>query len=382
VAPLIIDVDQHLFESRRTWVDLIEPDFRDDALRIEDDPQGWPWLTWRGTQLSPVDVQFPGRAGEIGEDRLRRQRGETAPASYEELLPAEYGDAAARLEALDRFGLDASVVFPNFGLIWERRLADAPAARRANMTAYNRWMAGALADGGGRLYGVAHLVLDDVAWACAELARLAADGVRLAMIAPAPVNGKPLADPSLDPVWAAFCDTGVSPVFHVSGFESPLHPAWHAGDPEDGDQLMDSVFLSMAPAIAIANMIYHGVFERFPALRLGVVELTAGWVPQYLLHIDGAFDFYNLRHSGPFSDLALRPSEYFYRHVRVAALPYEAPARLVRSVGPDTFMHGSDWPHAEGVAAPLAEGERAAADLDDAGRSKLLGGNAAWLLGL
>jgi predicted TIM-barrel fold metal-dependent hydrolase len=145
---------------------------------------------------------------------------------------------------------------------------------------------------------------------------------------------------------------------------------------------MDSVFLSMAPSIAIANMIYHRVFDRFPALRIGVVELTAGWVPQFLLHIDGALDFYRARHTEGFTDLELRPSEYFRRHVRVAALPYEAPARLVRSCGPDLFMHGSDWPHAEGMANPLGDGERAAADLDDESRRKLLGGNAAWLLGL
>ena len=53
-----------------------------------------------------------------------------------------------------------------------------------------------------------------------------AEGVRLAMIAPAPVDGKPLSHPDFDPVWAACSDEGVAPVFHVSGFESPLHPAW------------------------------------------------------------------------------------------------------------------------------------------------------------
>jgi predicted TIM-barrel fold metal-dependent hydrolase len=66
----------------------------------------------------------------------------------------------------------------------------------------------------------------------------------------------------------------------------------------------------------------------------------------------------------------------------VAALPYEMPNRLVKSVGEDTFMVGSDWPHAEGVADPMAAAHRAASGLSEGARAKLLGSNAAWLLGL
>lgn len=375
-----VDVDQHLFERRTTWLDHIDPDRRDDALRIEDDDRGWPWLVFRGERLYPIEVQHPGRAAEIGENRQAMARGEPAPASYEELLPADYTDAAARLATLDRFGLDAAVLFPNFGLIWEEMLADDPGARQANARAYNRWAAAAAAEGRGRLFPVAHLLLDDVAWAGEELGRLGRDGVRLAMVAPAPVGGRALSHRDFDPVWAACCEHGVQPVFHVAGFPSPLDPAWHAGDPEPGDRLLDSVFLSVAPAVAVANLIYHGVFARFPALRLGVVELTAGWVPSFLLHLDGAFEFYVARHGEWPVALDRRPSAYFREHVRVAALPYEAPRRLVDSVGPDTFMVGSDWPHAEGVPDPLAAARAAADGLDAGAAHKLLADNARWLL--
>ncbi len=382
MATRTIDVDQHLFESRTAWADHIDPAFRQDALSIEDDEQGWPWLTWRGEHLYPVDVQHPAKPEEVATNRRRMRAGEPAPGTYEELLPSAYGGGADRLAAVDGFGLDAAVLFPNFGLIWERMLASDPDARRANARAYNRWMAASLAGTGDRLYGVGHLVLDDPAWAAGEIARLASDGVRLAMIAPAPVDGKPLSHVDLDPVWAACCDHGVAPVFHVAGFESPLHPAWHAGDPEPGDQLMDSVFLWVAPAVALANMILFGTFQRFPDLRLGVVELSAGWVPGFLLNIDGAFDFYVARHGEPVVPLGSRPSEYFLRQVRVAALPYEAPAYLVRKVGADTFMIGSDWPHAEGVVDPGSDNRASVAALPDGDRDKALSGNAAWLLGV
>ncbi len=378
----IIDVDQHLFESRTTWSEHIEPAHRDDALSITDDETGWPWLTWRGARLTPLEVPIPERSSFIGADRLRRLRGERAPASFEELVPDSYRLAGARLASLDAFGLDAAVLFPNYGLLWEQRLASDRSAQRANARAYNRFTAGVCDEGDGRLFGVAHVLLHDPEWAVEEIERVRADGLRLAMVAPAPVDNKPLSHPDFDRVWAAFSDQGVAPVFHVSEFESPLHPAWRQGEPEDGERLFDSIFLYLAPAVALADLILNGVLDRFTALRVGVVELTASWVPGFLLHIDGASDFYAQRHGEPYHRLSARPSEYFLRQVRVAALPYEMPNRLVPKVGENTYMIGSDWPHAEGVADPMAAAERAVAGLEGTARTNILGANAEWLLGV
>jgi predicted TIM-barrel fold metal-dependent hydrolase len=377
-----IDVDQHLFESRRTWAEHIDPDCREGALSIEDDDLGWPWLTWRGTRLTPIEVPMPEQGSALGDDRVRRLRGERPRGSFEELVPATYGTAAGRLGLLDQIGIDGSVLFPNYGLLWEKWLAEDRPSQRANARAYNRFVSDVCHDGKGRLFGVAHLLLHDPAWAVEEIHRVSAAGIRLAMVAPAPVDGKPLSHPDFDPVWRACSDDGVAPVFHVSGFESPLHPAWHVGETDDGGLLLDSIFLWLAPAVALTNLILTGTLARFPDLRIGVVELTAGWVPSFLLHIDGATDFFAERHGGPFLPMDERPSSYFLRQVRVAALPYEMPSRLVQSVGENTFMVGSDWPHAEGVGDPMAAAERAASGLSDGARTKLLGSNAAWLLGL
>jgi predicted TIM-barrel fold metal-dependent hydrolase len=377
-----IDVDQHLFESRRTWADYIDPDYRDDALAIVDDELGWPYLVWRGRQLTNIEVPFPEDSAAIGRDHVRRTGGQRAEVTFEEQVPASYHSASARVESMDAFGIDTAVMFPNYGLLWERMLAEDRGAQRANARAFNRYMADTIADGHGRLHGVAHLLLHDPGWAVEEIARVSRDGIRLAMIAPAPVDGKPLSHPDFDPVWAACCDRNVAPVFHVSGFESPLHPAWHLGNPEDGELLLDSIFLWLAPAVALANLILTGTLDRFEDLRIGVVELTASWVPSFLLHLDGASDFHAIRHGGPVFPLRRRPSDCFLSQVRVAALPYEMPDRLVASVGENTFMIGSDWPHAEGVAQPLAAANRAAAGLEGRARENLMAGNAAWLLGV
>jgi predicted TIM-barrel fold metal-dependent hydrolase len=380
IPVVIIDVDQHLFEPRSMWRDHIDPSLRDDALAIEDDELGYPWLTWRGERLYLAEVQFPGKAKAIGEMRKRRSRGEPAEHRYEDVLPSSYTEPKDRLALLDSWGLDAAVLFPNFGLLWEDMLSSDPAALCGNMRAFNRWMAGVVADGDGRLFGVAHMTLGDRAWALEEIRALGSAGIRLAMVAPAPAAGKALSNADLDPIWAAFCEHGVTPVFHVGGFRGPLDPVWYEGDPERVDRVMDSAFLWVAPAVALANMAVLGVFERFPELRVGVIELTAHWVPQFLLMLDGAYGFYVARHGEPPKPLAERPGEYIRRHVRVGALAYEQPAGLISLVGEDTFMFGSDWPHAEGIADPIGTYEKVVPDLQGSARAKLFGGNARWLL--
>jgi predicted TIM-barrel fold metal-dependent hydrolase len=373
----VIDADSHLFETRDTWRSRIDPAHRDDALSIDDDEQGWAWVTWRGRHLFAAEPQRPGRPDEIGRARLARERGQRAETRYDDLVPAAYSDATARAHLVRANGFDASVVFPNFGLIWEEMLAGDLPALHANLRAANRWMADAVHDGDGALLGVGQVSLRDPEWATAEIATLARAGVRLAMILPDPPLGRPLSDARHDTVWRSCVEHGMAIVFHVANFQGPFDRAWYRDDPEVGDRLVNSVFLWVAPALAITDLILNGTLERFPDLRVGIVELSAHWVPQFLVMIDGSSDFYAARHGAPYQTLSLRPSEYFLRQVRVSALPYERPARLTRHVGNELYMLGSDWPHAEGVEADAFD-----TSLTDEARDALLGANAAWLAGV
>jgi predicted TIM-barrel fold metal-dependent hydrolase len=375
-----IDVDQHIFESRHTWGDYIDPLHRADALSIDDDELGWPWLVWRGERLAEIESQVPGQPELIGVERARRAAGLEPETPYDERVPASYRDAPARVAALDEWGLDGAVVFPNFGLLWERTLGVDVPALCANLRAANRWQAANAADGGGRLFPVAHVTMRDPDWLVEEVARLARDGLRLAMLGPAPVDGRRLSHPDHDRMWAAFCEHGITPVFHVGGFEPSLHPAWFGDDPNTVDSVIGGVFLYVPPAAAIADLAINGVFERFPELRIGIVELSAGWLPMFLLNLDGAFDFHARRHGAPFVDLPLRPSDYILRQVRIAALPYEDPGRLIRHLGDEMVLFGSDWPHAEGVAHPRDDYERHTRTVEGRARDQLYDGNARWLL--
>ena len=350
----VIDCDQHLYEGRTMWAEHIDPDDRDQALAIVDDELGYPWLTWGGRRIELCDVQHPGRTVELGDFRTRQRQGLPPDYAYDDALPADYWEPSARVAKLDAMGLDEAVLFPNFGLLWERRLSEDLHALTANMTAWNRWCATVVQDGKGRLHPVAHLTLRDPDWLGSELAALSAGGVRLAMIAPAAVDGRPLSHPAHDPLWAAFVEHGVTPVFHVADQPRLLDDAFYAEPDDTFVPVLESIFLWTPPAVAVTDLIINGTFERHPDLRLGIVELSSIWVPMYLLMLDGGWDFTSTLNGGPPADLRLRPSEYFRDRVRVSSFSYEQPDRLTARSA-DLYMCCSDYPHSEGTATPMAD---------------------------
>ena len=275
------------------------------------------------------------------------------------------------------------MLFPNYGLLWERRLSPSLPALLANMTAWNRWCASVAHDGGGVLHPVGHLTLRDLDWMAAQLEALEAAGVRLAMIAPALVDGKAPSHPDLDRAWALFVEHGVTPVFHVADQPRVFDDAWYAGTDDLFIPPLDSVFLYHAAALACTDLIVNGVFERHPDLRLGIVELSAVWVPLYLMMLDGGIDFTSRLNGAPPPGLSLRPSEYFRRHVRVSSFAYELPVNLRRQLGgADLLMCCSDYPHSEGTVTPIRDyadkGKFGIGPDDDPG---LFSGNVDFLLG-
>ena len=350
----VIDSDQHLFESSTLWADYIDPGARAEALAIAEDDLGYSWLTWKQQRLDIADVQHPGDTKELGRRRQRHLQKLPPEYRYEEALPTHYWDPSARADHLMTMGLDEAVVFPNFGLLWERRLSVSLPALTANMAAWNRFCATVVTDAAGRLHPVAHVTLRDPVWLEAQLQALSAAGVHLAMLAPAAVDGKPLSHPDHERMWAAFVEHGVTPVFHVADQPRVLDEAFYPSPDESFVPVIESVFLWVPPAIALTDMIVNGVLERHPELHIGVVELSSIWVPQYLLMLDGGWEFTSAINGRAPTPLSLRPSEYFRRQVRISSFSYEQPARLMAKAG-DLFMCCSDFPHSEGTATPLSD---------------------------
>jgi hypothetical protein len=372
----LVDADQHILEPRTMWADHMEAADRALALAIEDDDVGNSWLMWRGERIVLADVTTPGDVDKVGQRLQRAMRGEPPEIRYDDELTDELWNPDARVGVLPDLGVDEAVLFPNYGLAWERVLEDDMDATRANMAAWNRWAA-TLA--GPQLHPVAHLTLRDAEWVDAQLADLSKAGVRLAMISPGLVDGRPLSHPDHDPIWRAFVEHGITPAFHVAnnGTTRAFDDAWFASDPEPNNPVIGSVFLWSGAALAIADLTLNGVFERIPELRLGVFELSAVWLPLFLQYLDGGYRFHRKLHGASIVDLTMTPSDYVRRHIRVAAFAYERPDMLIPGCG-DLFMACSDYPHSEGTATPVAD--YAAANCDPVKTPGLFADNLNWLL--
>jgi hypothetical protein len=376
----VVDCDMNLVEPRDMWATYADPADRDVALRLDEDDLGHTWLWYRDRQLELAFRQVPGETDQVGAQLRAVRNGEPPSCTYDESNPASYWDPAARLSFLDGRAIDAAVLFPNYGLVFERPLRDDLRATKANMAAWNRYAVEVSQSGRGRLFPVAHLTLRDPTWLISQLGVLDAGGIRLAMISPSEVDGRRLSHPDHDSIWAAFVEHGVSPVFHVGSFKRPFADAWYEDDPDHGNPVLSSVFLGTAAALAIADLSVHGTFERHPDLRLGIMELSAVWVPLFLLQLDGGFEFHRRFNGAPLTQLSLKPSEYIRRHVRIAAFAYEGPDRLIDKAG-DLFMFCSDYPHSEGTDQALDDYARMAPRLGPPDSSPaFFADNVSWLL--
>lgn len=376
----MLDIDQHLVEPRGMWTEHADPGDRGEAIEMVDDTVGNVWLEWQGERLGLVEVQSPGETTEIGERHARARRGEPPLARYDDALPRDHWDPDARVARLDAMGVDEAVLFPNYGLLWERRLSGDLPALLVNMLAWNRWCAEI---GSVRLAPVAHVTLRDPAWLREELGALARAGIKVAMVAPALVDGRPLSHPDHEPIWRAFVDHDIALAFHVADQPRVFADGWYPPDGEDFVPVLDSVFLHTPAALACTDLIVNGVLERHPALRIGIVELSAVWVPMYLMMLDGGYDFTTRLNGSVPTPLSLRPSEYFRRQVRVSSFSYELPEHLRGQLaGADLLMACSDFPHSEGTATPLADYAATGRYGTDPDRSPgLFHDNAAFLLG-
>ena len=175
----------------------------------------------------------------------------------------------------------------------------------ANMTAWNRWCAVVRAEGCGRLHPVAHLTLRDPEWLEAELDALAGAGVTLAMIGAGrwtAGNCRILSTIGSGPRSSITPSAGL---FRVADQVGCSTTGWYSRG--SGGSLVpatEAIFLWVPPALALSDLILHGVFDRHAQLRFGVVELSSAWVPQFLMMLDGASVFTALLNGKPVAELS------------------------------------------------------------------------------
>jgi predicted TIM-barrel fold metal-dependent hydrolase len=193
----------------------------------------------------------------------------------------------------------------------------------------------------------------------------------------------------LDRVWAQAQEAGLPVVFHVGGtgdlippgyFRNglPVPPDFHGG--EENFRSVDYMAIPHPPMQTLATMIFDGVLERFPDLRIGVIEQGAVWVPSWLRQMESAVEAFG-RHEERLRALTLRPSDYVRRQVRATPYPTEDVGWIIREAGPEVCMFSSDYPHVEGGRRPIERFEASLGDASEAVRCSFYCDNFLDLMG-
>jgi predicted TIM-barrel fold metal-dependent hydrolase len=193
----------------------------------------------------------------------------------------------------------------------------------------------------------------------------------------------------LDPLWALAEEARIPIVFHVGGTGDlidpnyvrnglPIPPDFHGG--EENFRSVDYMGIPGPPMQTLATLIFDGVLERFPGLRIGVIEQGAIWLPSWLRQMESAVEAFG-RHETRLQSLSLRPTEYVQRQVRVTPYPTEDLGWITEQVGPDICLFSTDYPHVEGGRRPFERFERSLGEVDESVRARFYANNFIDLMG-
>ena len=286
-----------------------------------------------------------------------------------------------KLRAMDRDGVQAEVIFPEVGGAKYCTPELMGADWKEALQGYNNGMADFAAVSPERLLTAYQIQLHDIDFAVKEVERVAARGARCVQITPFPAEFG-LADvyeERYDPLWAALSDTGMTVLNHLDVKASLWDVFRRDPTPQKG------IFTAM-PCVALAEpiafWILTGTLERFPRLRVIMVEPGLGWLPFFFETVLDA----RMHQHYDFPGVKLLPSEYFKRQMG-ATFMYE-PGGLAaahRFFGPDCLYWSTDFPHPAtcwpNSRAVVAE-QFAKAGIPAADRRKITSENALRTFGL
>ena len=342
----LVDADSHLDPPPEMWADYLPAALRELAPRIEHGDEH-DWVVFEGRR-KPV-AMISNQAGRAGKDfKMFGRRSDMRKA----------WDPAQRLADMDTDSIDAAVLFGGGPLGTVNR-----ELYLASFTAYNRWLWDFCSSDRRRLVPVAYLPLRDPAETLVlvhEVAKLgfrtvnipafpqAADGISTsagvkniqagqgAALTGNPGGGRSYADAEFEPLWAALQELDITVTMHLGGRIPRFGEKQHF--------LPDLVMSKLAMAEPVAIMIYSGVFQRFPKLRLVIVESGVGWLAWMAEYMDRTWEKQRFWTE---SKLAEKPSVYMDRniygsfiHDRIGILNRHLP-------GGRNIMWSSDYPHSE-----------------------------------
>jgi len=386
-----IDADNHYYETSDCFSRHIETKHADKAVTAAPNADG-SWSVRVGERpFTFFDPKFdktnpPGSLLEI----LRAK--DTSPDikwgdSYsKDNMLAAFQHRDARLALMDEQGIQSVIMLPTFGIAVEDYMTGDPVQLYANLRAFNRWLEEEWGFDDGRIFSPPLLSLVDRDLAVDELDRVLEAGARIVHLRPGPIgNGMSPADPHYDPFWSRINEARVPVAYHIADYRYPeVSLAW-GEDPNPNVREMTAFQWAFVhgdrPIIeTFGALIFGNMFTRFPNLRCVSIENGSDWVPYLLRVMDkkkGMGRYARWIGGRP----AGRPSDIFKQFCSVAPYAEDDISDLVDHIGASQVLFGSDYPHPEGLARPVAFeallGDRTEAEVD-----QIMRGNTAALLGI
>jgi predicted TIM-barrel fold metal-dependent hydrolase len=303
------------------------------------------WVKARlSARLAPLWDEAVRKQAEFEASELRQGQPNLRMEDFVDLEAAMdpgHFDPHGKLKAMDRDGVEAEVIFPEIGggkIAAPRWLGD---EWKPVFSGYNDAMADFASVDPNRLLCAYQIPLHDVDFAVTEVQRMAARKARCVQITPFPAEqGLPdFGDRGYDPLWAALSEAGIAVMNHLDLKNSLWEVFRRDPTPQKG------IFTAM-PAMALAEpltfWILSGTLERFPKLRIVLVEPGLGWLPWYFeIVLDG-----RMHQHYEFPGVKLLPSEYFRRQMG-ATFMYEPNglAAAYAAFGADCLYWSTDFPH-------------------------------------
>lgn len=251
---------------------------------------------------------------------------------------------AAMIEELELDGVWGAVLQPSQGLFWYH--LDDSELLSGICIAYNDWIADFCSAYPDRFRGIGMLNVDDPVEGAKELERCAELGLAGAFIPVAPTPELPYRDPAHDPVWDTAQQTGLPLLMHIATQRANV----------PGCEISTS-FSSFTPAglrptqdywvrYAMTDIIFAGVCDRYPDIRIGTVEHEGSWAPHWLRQMD--FTYTDRPVYATFrSSEGMLPSDYFRRNMFVVFQEDPLVVTLRDHIGVDNLVWGNDFPHSE-----------------------------------
>ncbi|HET6949687.1 MAG TPA: amidohydrolase family protein [Acidimicrobiales bacterium] len=386
----LVDADGHYYEPDDCFSRHIEARFQDQTVRVErgDDGLGRVLLRGRRTFMSVMPGDYASAPGALQGLFVGDQADGFA---HREVINARdypaFTTRSARVALMDEQGVEASILLPTLGVSVEYDMRDDVELSYASLRAFNRWLEEDWGYGDdGRIFAVPMLSLLDLDRAMAELHRVLAAGTRLVHLCPGPIGGRSPADPHFDPFWATVADAGVPVIFHTSnsGYAHFYGRHW-SEDPHNPSHRQSPLQWALCnterPLVdTLIALTLHNLFGRHPALKVVSIENGSSWLKPLLKTVDKAAA---LGRRGPMigGQLPPHPSEALVEHLWVCPFPEDDVHELIDTLGADHVLFGSDYPHPEGLRAPLDYVARLDG-CDPIVTRKVLRANAAELLGL